>query len=449
MNITQFIEQIAQYVKKYAPKYGICVYSPIIAQAILESYFGTNYKATFGHNYHGLKYRPNRVPVSIGKFTDTSEEDRGDYNEKIVDEWFKFANMEDGVHGYFQFINNANYSNLKGVTDPQKYVENIKADNFATDDDYVYKIMNIIEEYNLTKYDEMEEKNMLKIAIDAGHGLYTAGKRCSSKIDPKSTREWVLNSRIADKLCNLLKSYDCEVLRVDDTTGKTDIALVNRCKNANDWGADVYISVHHNAGINGGSGGGTIVCYYSSKAERKAQTQNLYNAVVKETGLIGNRSTKVSKNAFFVLKNTNMPAFLIENGFMDSTTDVPIILTETHADKTAKGLLNFLISDFKLKANGKAETPAAPEAPKPAEKPTTATNVPYSVKITASSLNIRAGAGTNNKIVGCFTDNENLIKGNPKFYYPKGVYTIVEVKDGWGKLKSGIGWISLNYTKRV
>ena len=290
---------------------------------------------------------------------------------------------------------------------------------------------------------------MLKIAIDAGHGLYTAGKRCSSKIDPKSTREWVLNSRIADKLGNLLKSYDCEVLRVDDTTGKTDIALANRCKKANDWGADVFISIHHNAGINDGSGGGTIVCYYSSKAERKTQTQNLYNAVVKETGLIGNRSTKVSKNAFFVLKNTNMPAFLIENGFMDSTTDVPIILTETHADKTAKGLLNFLISDFKLKANGKAEAPAAPEAPKPAEKPATATNVPYAVKITASSLNIRAGVGTNTKIVGCFTDNQNLIKGNPKFYYPKGTYTIVEEKDGWGKLKSGIGWISLNYTKRV
>lgn len=444
MNVTQFIEQIAQYVKKYAPLYGICVYSPIIAQAILESASGTSELAKSANNFFGLKYRENRCPSSNGFYIKEGSEQNADgsYVSSVM-EWFKFPNMEEGVQGYFDFINNSRYENLKGVTDPETYLKNIKADGYATSLNYVENLMNVIKNYNLTKYDETEGKSMLKIAIDAGHGLYTAGKRCSIAIDPKSTREWVLNSRIADKLCNLLKSYDCEVLRVDDTTGKTDIALVNRCKKANDWGADVYISIHHNAGINGGSGGGTIVCYYSSKAERKTQTQNLYNAVVKETGLIGNRSTKVSKNAFFVLKNTNMPAFLIENGFMDSTTDVPIILKETHADKTAKGLLNFLISDFKLKANGKA---AAPEAPKPAEKPATATNVPYSVKINASSLNIRAGVGTNTKIVGCFTDNQNLIKGNPKFYYPKGVYTIVEEKDGWGKLKSGIGWISLNYT---
>ena len=60
---------------------------------------------------------------------------------------------------------------------------------------------------------------------------------------------------------------------------------------------------------------------------------------------------------------------------------------------------------------------------------------PYKVKVTASALNIRAGAGTNYKINGVITD--------------KGVYTIVEEKNGFGKLKSGAGWISLNYVKKV
>lgn len=188
----------------------------------------------------------------------------------------------------------------------------------------------------------------IKIAIDAGHGLYTAGKRCMKSIDKNETREWVLNNRIADKLEKLLKSYDCEVLRVDDTTGLTDVALKKRTEKANNWGADVYISIHHNAGINGGAGGGTVVFYYSSKAERKGQAINLYNYIVNKTGLRGNRSVGVIKKAFYVLKHTKADSFLIENGFMDSSVDVPVILSEAHANKTAQAILNFLVNQYKL-----------------------------------------------------------------------------------------------------
>ena len=49
-----------------------------------------------------------------------------------------------------------------------------------------------------------------------------------------------------------------------------------------------------------------------------------------------------------------MPAFLLENGFMDSSTDVPIILTVDHANKTAQGILNFLVKEFKLQGGAVA-----------------------------------------------------------------------------------------------
>lgn len=201
---------------------------------------------------------------------------------------------------------------------------------------------------------------MAKIAIDAGHGLYTAGKRCMKKLDANETREWKLNSRIADKLTALLKPFKCEVLRVDDPTGKKDISLSARCKAANDWGADVYISIHHNAGVGGKSGGGTVVFYNSTKAERKTQAQYLYDCLIDATGLKGNRAQQVINKAFYVLRNTKMPSFLIENGFMDSSTDVPIILTEAHADKTAQALLSFLKYQCKL---AKDSTPTASSAP--------------------------------------------------------------------------------------
>ena len=185
------------------------------------------------------------------------------------------------------------------------------------------------------------------IALSAGHGLHTAGKEITLKGFEK-TKEWYLNDKILDRVEELLIDYDCQVVRVGDTTGEKDIDLKDRCKKANEVGALCYISMHHNAGICGGKGGGTVVYYYSGSPARKEQAEKLYNSIVSRTKLVGNRSQKVIKYGFYVLKHTTCPAFLIENGFMDSVTDVPIILSEEHTQKTAQGILEFLINEYLL-----------------------------------------------------------------------------------------------------
>jgi len=63
------------------------------------------------------------------------------------------------------------------------------------------------------------------------------------------------------------------------------------------------------------------------------------------------------------------------------------------------------------------------------------TPTPFLVKVTADALNIRSGPGITNRITGTIKD--------------KGIYTIVDTKDDWGKLKSGVGWIHLGYTKKI
>ena len=75
------------------------------------------------------------------------------------------------------------------------------------------------------------------------------------------------------------------------------------------------------------------------------------------------------------------------------------------------------------------------------EAPKTETFKSYLAKVTASALNIRKGAGTNFAVTGVIRD--------------KGTYTIVAESKGqgstkgWGKLKSGAGWISLDFVKKV
>ena len=187
---------------------------------------------------------------------------------------------------------------------------------------------------------------MFKIALTGGHYKYTAGKRCLKSLDPNETREWVLNDRICDKIENLLKEYDgYTLLRTDDTTGEKDISLTARTNSANNFKADFYLSIHHNAGINGGSGGGIVAYTYTKVGEKTTEWQKaLYDSLIKHTGLKGNRATPLAKANLHECRETKMPAVLLELGFMDSKVDVPIILTEEFADKCAKAIVEVLVA---------------------------------------------------------------------------------------------------------
>lgn len=187
------------------------------------------------------------------------------------------------------------------------------------------------------------------ICIDAGHYLKTPGKRCLKSIDPNETREWVLNSRVADRLQDILAGYSCQTIRADDPTGKKEVTLAQRVKLANDAKADLYLSIHHNAGIKGGSGGGIAVYVQpGADSQSRAVQKAVYEATAASTGLRGNRANPIAESDLYVLRNSRMPSILGEFGFMDSTTDTPIILTEEHAVQTAQGIAAALVRLYDL-----------------------------------------------------------------------------------------------------
>lgn len=191
---------------------------------------------------------------------------------------------------------------------------------------------------------------MFKIALTAGHYLGTAGKRCLKKLDPNETREWTLNDRIADKVEKLLQDYTgYELIRTDDTTGKKDVGLTARTNAANNFKANFYLSIHHNAGINGGSGGGIVAYVYKKASAESIEWQkDLYNALIAKTGLKGNRSNPLPSANLHEVRESTMPAVLLELGFMDSKTDVPVILTEDYANKCAEAIVEVLVKRGKL-----------------------------------------------------------------------------------------------------
>lgn len=153
MNNEKFIKETASYVQKYAPKYGITCISAPLAQMILESASGTSKLATEAHNLTGLKFKESVSELPAYIKTGSEQNKDGSYTSSVM-KWCRFSSNEKGVEGYFKFLNCKRYENLKGVSDPRKYLELIKSDGYATSLKYVDNLMNVIKQYNLTQYDK-------------------------------------------------------------------------------------------------------------------------------------------------------------------------------------------------------------------------------------------------------------------------------------------------------
>ena len=201
---------------------------------------------------------------------------------------------------------------------------------------------------------------MFKLALNAGHGYKTAGKRCLKTIDPTETREYVLNKRICDKIESLFSRYkEIKILRIDDGS---ELTITKRTNKANNFGADLYLAIHHNAGINGGKGGGVEVYTYLKVSKETTDWQEaFYKKIIEKTALKGNRANPLRKANLGECRQTKMPAVLIECGFMDSVVDTPIILTESFADNVAFACFETITEKLGINLNKKTNEELAKE----------------------------------------------------------------------------------------
>lgn len=427
MTKEQFIEKIAKYVQTYAPQYGIKVFSPIIAQACLESAYGTSELAINANNFFGLKYRPNRCLSACGIYYKIGSEQNADgsYVSSAM-QWMKFTNMEQGIKGYFEFINIANYANLKGVTNPKTYLENIKKDGYATSLNYVTNVMNVITKWNLTKYDNIKgETNM--------------GYTNSSLVDcvRKSPNHSGLRNHKIDRI-----TPHC-------TDGQVSAETLG----------NIFANPQREASCNYGIGKDGRVCLIVDEANRSwcsSSKDNDHRAITIEVSSDKGAPNKLAPAAYEKLillcidicKRNGIKKLLWlgtkEKSLAYQPKDGEAILTAHRwfAAKACPGDWMYaregeLAEKVTAALSGNVEIVNKPQTESQPDKKENVTNQlfnPYLVQVTANVLNIRKGPGTNYAITGAIKN--------------KGIYTIVEEKNGWGKLKSGAGWISLKYTKK-
>src|SRR5690625_192810 len=208
---------------------------------------------------------------------------------------------------------------------------------------------------------------MVKIAIDAGHGINTPGKRT-----PADEREWSFNTKVANAAIKYLNEYqDVTVIRLDDSTGKTDVPLRDRTNKANREKADALVSCHHNANTGKWGNWTGTETYTHTKAfsESEVIAKIVHKHIVKAYGL-SNRGLK--KANFHMLRESRMPAILIEGGFMDSRIDIKKMRNSKVLNAAGKAIAEGVAEYFGLK-----------KKPKPKPSPSKPSGKLYKVQIGA------------------------------------------------------------------
>lgn len=162
MDKQKFISLIKDGAIVAQKKYGICA-SMTMAQAILESGWG-NY--TPGNNMFGIKWMPgcgyNRQLLPTKEFT-------GGAWHTIKDYFRLYSSLADSLYDHAMFIvSNSRYANLRGVRDYKVACKLIKEDGYATAPNYTQQLIQIIEENNLNKYDNIQPAVQSFITLDGG-----------------------------------------------------------------------------------------------------------------------------------------------------------------------------------------------------------------------------------------------------------------------------------------
>lgn len=170
----------------------------------------------------------------------------------------------------------------------------------------------------------------MMVCIDAGHGGRDPG--CSNGQYLEKDFTLILAKLLETKLHEKSPSIEVILTRGSDNY----ISLEDRVKIANSNGCQVFISLHINAGSTTATGIETLVYLTSGDTGRLAL--NVHKALIKETGAV-DRGVKM-RTDLYVLKNTKMPAILIECGFI--VADVVKLLDKEYQNKIVTGIVSGL-----------------------------------------------------------------------------------------------------------
>lgn len=478
-----------------------------LAQFILESGYGSTELAQNANNCFGMKksLSGNTWAGSTwdGKsiYTKKTQEDDGTGRlYTITADFRKYPCVEDSIADHSAYLLGAmngskkRYAGLQGCTDYKKAVQNIKDGGYATDTKYVSKICSIIERWNLTQYDvkeateQKQEASAIRIADRTIHDI------------TKENLSEVPRSRGSNKIEFIVVHYlgvpnaDNPNLYGGGYGGHYNIKRDGSVYKAADPKTAV---VWHCGGGLQGSGGHSFhgictnfnsigiecgVCYTdTSVKDASGDSDQWYFTTETQESLVWLVSKLMDEygiNFDHVIRHYDVTGKICPNPYVKNnklrtswtweefksrlaeyrksggyvaegsgSASAPVTADAWYRVRKNWGDAASQVGAFKVLDNAKA---CADEHPgyyvfdpdgKKVYTPKASVAVPFLVRVKIRELNIRTGPGTDHAKTGQYTGI--------------GVFTIVEVADGkgsdagWGRLKSGAGWCSLDFCEKI
>ena len=342
MTSSEFIKYVSEIAVKDWLKRRIMLPSVVIAQAILESGWGGSELATKANALFGIKRNGWNGKIYVKAAT----EQRPDGSYYTVDdtEWRAYDNWSDSIVDHNNYIATREiskgvlrYKAILGNTDVREVCNLLKECGYATSLTYPEKLLNLINQYNLTQYDTTEEVvKMKKVFIGVGHGGSDSGA-------VKYLVEKDANMKMALACRDYLEKAGVLVL-MSRTKDEND-TLTEEVNECNAYDPDVAIDIHNNAG--GGDGFEVFHTIYGGVGQTLAK--NVEAEVLKigqNSRGVKTKKNSVGKDYFGFIRLTKCPAIIVEGVFVDNATDYLAANTDEECKAFgiayAKGILKTL-----------------------------------------------------------------------------------------------------------
>lgn len=346
-----FIEFIGRLAHEDMKASGILA-SITIAQACLESGYGTTDLAIKANNLFGMKTElsgRNWKSVWDGKssYEKVTLEQTDEGHEYAVKALFRrYHSVKESVMDHSLYLIGAKkgdsnrYPGISGCRDYRDAAQIIKNGGYATDVRYVRKLCDLIETFGLTKYD-LEGENKMKIYI-------SPSDQTGNKYNAGNTNEHTICQKIAEYAAKALKrnGYDVKV-------GKEGSTYRERVGESNAWGADVHLPIHTNAG----GGDGTVVFAHPASVNNK-YVKRVYEYVANLSP--GKDDGIRAMNNLYEINNTRNVCVYLECEFHDNTQLAKWIINNVDeiGEAIAKGFCAADGKKYKKREDG-ANAPAA------------------------------------------------------------------------------------------
>ncbi|UUI39543.1 peptidoglycan-binding protein [Oceanobacillus oncorhynchi] len=236
-----------------------------------------------------------------------------------------------------QKLNSLGYGYISITTLFGSYMEQ-KVEQFQRDNGL--RVNGMIDEVTLSQINQaFDQQSNVKIFLDPGHGAHDPGGQGYGLNEKDVVLDIALETERI--LTSKYQGVEVEMSRRSDVF----VELTERANHANRWGADYFVSFHNNA-FNGSTGGFESYIYNGDVSQETRNRQNDIHSYISSRLNVSDRGQKSAN--FNVLRNTDMPAILIEYLFIDNFTENALLRSESYKKQLAQYTADAIAQSYNL-----------------------------------------------------------------------------------------------------